>query len=600
MLFERCAKIPGSISGGPRDETPPLFLYSNPFNYATDFNAQVKERRRGVRRIEITFDEFLQLKDMNNQFYSSPPMKKKPEILLYGKTIRLNLQEPLLPDITYIFDFGDAITDLNEGNVTTDFSYVFSTGIHIDSLTFTGRALNAYNMRPNGKDDRLPTWVMLYDDLSDSVVYKQPPTYIARTDDMGFFTFSHIRPDTFLIFVLRDMGANLIFDTQNEQIAFSDTLIVVDRRHYHSLSDSMFFTSRNTPDSIKEKIPEMIHTDIVLYQFEEAPTRQFRRAYERKEANLMSFIYNLPVDSFEIEILDYEPTMKWYEMEMSANRDTLNYWLTDTILVNQRTLTVHIHSPSTDSLNNLTYISDTLRLNYEPPRQAATTRRRDRRNEEDAPRARTPVETMSITTSVRNNGTMELTDRMTLTSSQPIGNIDPSKIIFQEEVDTLKRPVAFSFTRDSANIRKAFIDWNIKEDTRYFLTIDSMSFTSVYNVFNDSTGISFRTRDEAYYSSIEITFDSIPCPLIVQILRGEREDLVKQTILTDRNVTTIDFLRPDTYKIKVIYDRNGNGQWDTGNYIKKIQPEKVEYYDEPEVTTESSEKTELRWQLKNY
>ena len=126
MFFETCARIPGSISGGPKDETPPLFLYSAPHNYTTDFDSKVKKRRKGVKRIEITFDEFLQLKDANNQFYSSPPMLKKPEILLYGKMIRLNVKEPLLPDVTYTFDFGSAITDLNEGNVTTGFIRFFN------------------------------------------------------------------------------------------------------------------------------------------------------------------------------------------------------------------------------------------------------------------------------------------------------------------------------------------------------------------------------------------------------------------------------------------------------------------------------------------
>ena len=594
MLLETCARIPGSISGGSKDEAPPVFLHSTPSNYSPNFDDKVKKRRKGIKRIEITFDEFLNLKDVNNQFYSSPPIIKKPEILLYGKTVRINLKEPLLTDMTYTFDFGSAITDLNEGNVTTGFLYVLSTHKHIDSLTFTGRVLNAFNMKPNGKEDKTPTWVMLYDDLTDSAVYKKTPTYIARTDHMGFFTFSNIRPDTFLIFALRDMGTNLIFDAPNERIAFSDTLIVTDQRYYYS-SDSMLFTSRNTPDSIKEKKPELLNLDIMLYQFEEENTRQYRIGYERKEANMMSFVYSLPVDSIEIEMLEYEQTGKWYEIEMSTQKDTLTYWLTDTTLVNQRTLRVRLNSPRTDSINNLIYINDTLRLNFEPPKQAATPRRRDRRSDGEETKPRTPIETMIITTNIRNNGTMELTDRLQLTASQPIDNIDPAKIILQEQVDTLKRPVRFNLVKDSTNLRKAYIDWSIKDDAKYFLTIDSMAFKSIYNVFNDSTGINFKTREEDYYSIIEITFDTIPCPIVVQILKGDRENLVKQVKLTDGNVATIDYLIPDKYKIKIIYDRNNNGKWDTGNYLKKKQPERVEYFHEPEITIESGKKTELQW-----
>ena len=586
MLFEQCARIPGSIGGGERDEDPPVFLHSAPPNYSTNFNAS---------RINITFDEFLQLRDMSSQFYSSPPMLKRPEILLYGKRVRIDLKEPLLEDITYVFDFGTAITDLNEGNPIEGFTYVFSTGGHLDSLTFTGRVLNAENLRPNAKDDRVATWVMLYDELCDSIVYKQPPAYIARTDPHGFFTFSNIRPDTFLIFALRDMGANLIFDVPSERIAFSDTFIVLDPQHHHWNDPLSFFTSRNTPDSIKEKTPELLHTDIVLYQFEEEPTRQYRVSYGREEANMMNFVYSLSVDldSLMIEVLEHEPTERWYEIEASANLDTINFWLTDTTLVSLRTIMVHLYSPRTDSLNNIVYESDTLRLSYEPPRQAARTRR-ERRAEEEQVQLQ-PVEIMSVATSVRGGGTMELTERMRLTTSQPIGDIDPTKIILEEEVDTLKRPVPFSFTRDSLNIRRAFIDWTLKEDTRYFLTIDSMAFTSVYGVHNDSIGFNFKTRDEAYYSSIEITFDTVPCPLIVQLLRGDREDIVRQVFLNEGNVAKLELLRPDTYKIKIIYDRNGNEKWDTGNYLKRIQPERVEYFYEPEITTHSSITTELQW-----
>ena len=590
MLFEQCARIPGSIGGGPKDETPPVFLYSVPPNFTTGFTAN---------RIHLHFDEFLQLKDVSSQFYSSPPMTKKPEVLNYGKRLRVDFKEPLLPNATYVLDFGTSITDNNEGNVAEGFTYVFSTGNYIDSMTFTGRVLNAFDLKPNPKDDRVATWVMLYDNLNDSVVYKEPPVYIARTDAHGFFTISNIRPDTFMIFVLRDMGGNLIFDVPNESIAFSDTLINIEPRIHHRIDSLFLFTSRNTPDSIKEMTPEILHTDIVLFQFEEEPTRQNRLSYTRNEANLMRLAYNLPVDldSFKIEILEHEPLENWYELETSINRDTINFWLTDTVLISSRIVAARLYSPRTDSLNNLVYVNDTLRFNYDPPRQAAPTRRRDRGNE-DEQRQPKPIEMMNITTNIRSGGTMELTDRMSLTSSQPIGNIDITKIILEEEVDTLKRPVPFRFARDSTNIRRTFIDWTLKEDTRYFLTIDSMAFTSVYGVNNDSTGFSFKTRDEAFYSSIEITFENIPCPLIVQILKGDKEELVRQMLLTDGNVAEIDMLSPDTYIIKVIYDSNGNGRWDTGNYSKKIQPERVEYFSEPEVTTHSSIKTELQWTLK--
>ena len=39
-------------------------------------------------------------------------------------------------------------------------------------------------------------------------------------------------------------------------------------------------------------------------------------------------------------------------------------------------------------------------------------------------------------------------------------------------------------------------------------------------------------------------------------------------------------LTPAKYKVRIIYDTNGNGKYDTGNFLLKVQPEKVVYYPE--------------------
>jgi hypothetical protein len=544
------------------------------------------------------FDEFLQLKDANNQFVASPPMKKKPEILLYGKKIRVNLKEPLMSDRTYTFHFGEAITDNNESNKIVGFQYVFSTGDHIDSLSYSGRILDAFDLTAQKKDDKLPLWALLYDDLSDSAVYKSMPAYVAQSDPYGFFTFSHIRPDTFRIFALRDAGDNLLFDMPTEQVAFVDSLIVVDERYYRD-PDIPFPNSLNLPDSIKEKNPELPHKDIVLYRFGESPTKQYRTSYERPQANLLKFSYTLPVDSLPISIVgDTLPAVAWFIPETSANNDTLSFWLTDTMLINRKTLLVQIWSPRTDSTGQVSRFSDTLKMSFEPPKSVDKRSRKERRQDEKEGkivRPRTPVETMLITAGVKDM--MELTDRMQLTASQPIMENDPSKIILTEKVDTLNVPVPFTLVQDSTNMRKCFIDWKLKEDTKYVMSIDSMAFTSIYGVFNDSTGIAFTSRKEDYYSAIDITFDRITCPLIVQLLKGDKGNVVKEVPLLDKNTIRMDFLKPDKYKLKVIYDCNGNGKWDTGHYLDKRQPEKVAYYHEPEIETKSGWTIEIKWTL---
>src|ERR1035437_803187 len=85
VIYYGCAKI-GVPTGGPKDVTPPKVVESNPTMNATEF--------RG-KKVEITFDEFVQLIDINKNFVASPPMKKKPFILLRNKSVVISLEEAL-------------------------------------------------------------------------------------------------------------------------------------------------------------------------------------------------------------------------------------------------------------------------------------------------------------------------------------------------------------------------------------------------------------------------------------------------------------------------------------------------------------------------
>ncbi len=594
-VFGSCAKMAGTLGGGPKDIAPPKFTHSAPPNYSTNFSA---------KRVDLYFDEFLQLKDVNTQFYSSPPIEKSPEILLYNKDVRINLREPLMPNTTYTFNFGTAISDLNEGNIAQNFMYVLSTGDYVDSLTLTGRVLNAFNLKTSDKEEKTPISIMFYDDLNDSVVYKQKPKYITRADAHGFFTLPNVNPGTFLLFVIRDIGNNLKFDGTTEMIAFSDSLIVMDQRYYLD-PEGPIFTSTTVPDSLKEKNPEIISSDIKLFLFQEVPSKQRRISYERKSANTLNFIYAMPLaEPLGIKIKDYEPSEKWYELEKTRNNDTITYWLLDTTLVNRKDLLVELNSPRTDSLNQLVYKVDTLRMSFETPPQPTANSggggrlRLGRGNNAPKEKPKTDMELMKLETNIKTGGKMDLIGRTYVMASQPIDHIDLERIILSEMVDTVPKKIAYTLARDSLNARKCYIDWTLKEDTRYILTIDTMAFTSAYGAHNDSIGFNFSSQRKDYYSSISVTFENVTSPLVVQAITGDAEIVVKQTIVPQGNTASIEYLPPDKYRIKIIHDRNGNGKWDTGNYLKKIQPERVEYYSE-EIQTRSNWKTELQIPLKN-
>ena len=132
-----CANI-GSPEGGPRDYTPPMMLRSNPIPGAVNFKG---------KKVEIQFDEIVNLKDQTTRVIVSPAPKEQPIIRAQGKKITVEFQDDLEPNTTYVIDFTDAIEDNNEGNVLDGFSFAFSTGARLDSLQVSGMLLLACEIK---------------------------------------------------------------------------------------------------------------------------------------------------------------------------------------------------------------------------------------------------------------------------------------------------------------------------------------------------------------------------------------------------------------------------------------------------------------------
>ena len=133
-----CAKQ-GYPNGGPRDEQPPTVLGTKPQNEGRNF---------GDRQFSISFDEYIVVKDADNNVLISPPMREKPEFTTKGKRLVVKINDTLQPNTTYLFQFKDAIVDFTEGNALPSFEYVFSTGDKMDTLMLAGRVLGAHDGKP--------------------------------------------------------------------------------------------------------------------------------------------------------------------------------------------------------------------------------------------------------------------------------------------------------------------------------------------------------------------------------------------------------------------------------------------------------------------
>lgn len=216
--FNSCARQ-GSPSGGPKDVTPPKLLGSFPDTLAVNVDPNIQE-------IEIRFDEYIQLKEYNKNVVVSPPFERNPTVTpisMAEKSVRIKLRDALLPNTTYSFNFGDAIQDFNENNKLSNFTYVFSTGSFIDSLSVKGSVFP-------GTEFELPKKVLvgLYnvdENFNDSVILKSKPYYISRVNEKGEYDLKFLKTGKYKLVAFEDKVENTKFDYGKERVAFNSEII---------------------------------------------------------------------------------------------------------------------------------------------------------------------------------------------------------------------------------------------------------------------------------------------------------------------------------------------------------------------------------------
>ena len=210
-----CAQI-GAPTGGPKDSIPPRLVSASPKLNSTNVTGN---------KITLNFNEYVNLKETQSNVLISPFPKKAPSIDYKLKTVTVKLKDSLLPNTTYSINFGDAIIDNNEGNPLKDFTYVFSTGANLDSLTLTGKVLIA----ETGEVDST-LFAILYRDADDSSVQKRKPDYMARINGDGSFNFKNLPAGNFNVYALKDGDGGKTYNSKKELFAFADAAITISEK----------------------------------------------------------------------------------------------------------------------------------------------------------------------------------------------------------------------------------------------------------------------------------------------------------------------------------------------------------------------------------
>jgi len=276
-------------------------------------------------------------------------------------------------------------------------------------------------------------------------------------------------------------------------------------------------------------------------------------------------------DTFNIQLID-TIVPDWYVLEPNEKFDSLTVWIADTTLAAKENIRMEISYFQLDSVNELYLFKDTLDMSFTEREDDSRRRRRIVRTDDDEEEGPPPVPQFNWETNLSTSG-FDLNRDILLAAPQPIRYIDPSAIrIFLAE-DTLKTPLNFKFERDSLSLRNFRLSFPWESETTYTLETDSAASVNIYGITSKALSSSFRTRPLDYYGTINLEMTGVEGQVLVQLLQNnDAETVLRESVISEDQTVVFDYLPPEKYKVKVIFDENKNGKWDTGSFQDKYQP----------------------------
>lgn len=556
LLLAACASI-GRPEGGPRDMTPPVMVSSTPAPGSVNVSNG---------RIDIVFDENITLDDPMNKIVVSPPQKKQAQISSNGRRVRITLRDTLRDSTTYTVDLADAVRDLNEGNILDGLAIDFSTGPSIDTLMISGIVFEGRTLEP-----AQGMIVGVYSTpVADTALKTLPMERITKTNALGRFTIRNLKPGSYRVFAINDLNHDFHWD-RSEDIAFLDRDISPSTMAIE-LTDT--FTDAAGNDSLVTRpATRFLPDDILLTWFNENYKPLYLVKHERPDARRLTLEMSTRSDSLpQLTLLNTVRAGARLDREAvlqsSPGLDSLTYWLRDTTLIGSDTLKIAARYLHTDTLDNITFTTDTLTFAL---RQAKKKKKRDEETD-SVPK----LEFVNIGISSRQP--QDLNIPLLFETSAPTASIDSAGFRIEELVDSIWMPVAARIPSppDSLQPMRLLTEMTWKPKTKYRVTIDSLAVTDIYGNHNRPFVQEVSTHAIEDYAALFFNIGDLgPDSAIVELLSSDKPVRLEPV----RNgVATFEYVTPGAYYARLFIDRNHNGRWDTGSVADTVQPEDVFYF----------------------
>lgn len=504
----RCANMQRP-TGGPKDSIPPKVLSERPPNFSTNF----KERE-----IVIQFDEYIKLNNQNKEFSISPDVDKQPIYKVRKKSLHITLPDSLEKNTTYTINFGKGLVDYNEGNPIINYSYVFSTGPELDSLTLSGSVKNAYTRVFNEKEDK-DVRVLLIPISQDSIFGKKKANIYTTVDSSGNFKFQNLREDTYRIYALKEQNNDRIYNSPEESIGF--------------LADSIVLTK---------------DVSGIKLEFSKGRPQTFRTLDKKIEKDgKILLVFNQPIDTPIITIIDPKDYNVDKKVIISNNKDSAF---------------VIVKNMDFDSLKF--QIADNLKI-------LDTTLLRKSRNLKFE---RIIEPTLNITNKV------DRIKHITLTSKYPIDKVIKEKFILKE--DSIERRnfqlLQDSVNTNQYNLK---FNWRPKRNYELIIQdkaiIGPFEEFNKEQAFNFTLNEADNYGDIKFTLNNLVPTEQY----VVELIDDKTDKVVDIKIINNTNEINYIKFPGGKYRLRVIKDINKNGRWDGADVYQKTQAEPVWYIDKP-------------------
>jgi hypothetical protein len=575
-MLSACANMGQGPQGGPKDTIPPMVVKELPMNGSLNVTS---------KKLEITFNEYIQLADIQNNVLISPPQQNAPEIKAVGKKLTVVFQEDLIDSTTYTIDFGAAICDYNEKVPLEGYVMAFSTGDQIDSLGISGRVYNAANLNP------MPSVLVgIHSNHTDTAISTLPFTRVTRSNNEGFFNIYNIHQGDYKLYALNDVSRDYLYQP-GEGLAFMDSILTpytIREMHWDTIwydtlglddvtGDTLF--TRQIDSVYEHEVTRYLPDSLIIWYFEETKQRHYFQRVLREEQHAFTLIFSAPQDSLPlIEPLRYSQVdstasdsawvniLDYLLVQSNKTHDTITYWLTDSAAIKMDTIPFKLTYQYTDSLYNIVPKTDTITALYRHPRLSEKAKETYEKNKKNRK--------LELKTNASNK--FNIYDTLFIYPVMPLDSIHEDMISLKQKVDTSMQTVSFQLWKKDTIGMCIGVIARLKPSESYQLTIDSAACRDIYGACNDRVEAKFKLKSLDDYSSLMVKLKHFDPRARIQLL-NDKDEVLKELPAKEEG-TLFEYLEPTTFYVRMYVDWNEDGKWTTGDWQLHRQPEPIYYY----------------------